>query len=257
MVFPAAELAVALGLCFARTRTVALVGAITLHLLLLVILGPVGLGHKPGVLVWNVYFIVQDVLLFGGLRSLPATASPPQPPPHIAPHVPWVVQTMMWAAVLLPFLATTTWFDTWPAWGLYAPSAERVALYVHRRAVGNLPEDLLPFLDEPDDPRDPWHRLRLDRWALETLDAPIYPQSRYQLGVAREVVARYAPVQRARVVRFDLADRFTGRRTHEVFVSLPQLVNAGSEYYFNTGPRQAMFQPSPQEPQPPPRAKDR
>ena len=37
-----------------------------LHGLLLVILGPWGLDHKPGVLLWNAYFIVQDVLLLAG-----------------------------------------------------------------------------------------------------------------------------------------------------------------------------------------------
>jgi len=68
--FPAGELAIAVGLCFAATRRVALAAALLLHGTLLLILGPWGLGHKPGVLIWNVFFIVQDVLLFGA--SLPS-----------------------------------------------------------------------------------------------------------------------------------------------------------------------------------------
>ena len=53
--FPGGELLVALGLCCRTTRRVALVAAVLLHVVLLVILGPWGLDHKPGVLVWNVY----------------------------------------------------------------------------------------------------------------------------------------------------------------------------------------------------------
>src|SRR5207244_3954765 len=111
-------------------------GAVLLHLLLLVILGPWGLNHKLGVLVWNAYFIWQDLILFGGRRSMSATvADDPESVPQTtgALSALGLAQGMIVAAALLPLLAPTTWFDLWPSWGLYAASAERVSLLVHRR----------------------------------------------------------------------------------------------------------------------------
>src|SRR5262245_34903830 len=55
LMFPAGELLVAIALAVPRTRRAGVVAAIALHALLLVILGPWGLNHKPGVLIWNAF----------------------------------------------------------------------------------------------------------------------------------------------------------------------------------------------------------
>lgn len=232
--FPVGEMLVAVGLCFRRTRSAGLVGAVTLHLLLLVILGPWGLDHKPGVLLWNAYFIVQDVLLFW-----PAAAARESTvaPPADAPTVPWPATVLVLAAIGFPFLEPTGWFDMWPSWGLYAANAERVTLEVHRRQLDDWPSELHRYLDEPGDPSDPWLRVRLDRWALDALGAPLYPQSRVQLGVASGVVARFGLGHRARAVRFDQAARFTGKRNYAVFRGPAQLDAAADEYTLNARPR--------------------
>ena len=245
-VFPVGELLIAVGLCFLRTRRLALGGAVLLHVLLLLILGPWGLNHKLGVLVWNVYFIWQDLVLFGGRRptsSIVADGPAPVPQSTSTLGVLGFAQAVILAAVLLPFLAPTTWFDLWPSWGLYAASAERVSLLIHRRELEQLPGDLQAFAVPTDDADDPWIPLRLDRWALAALDAPIYPQSRYQLGVAEAVIVRYQLGNRARVVRFALANRWTGARQHEILAGMPQVLAAGEDYFFNTRPRQGEFRP--------------
>ncbi|MGC1274696.1 MAG: MauE/DoxX family redox-associated membrane protein [Planctomycetaceae bacterium] len=69
LAFPLDELAVAALLAFRRTRKYGLILAIAMHVLLLATLGPLGLNHSWGVLLWNVYFIGQDVLLFAPLAS--------------------------------------------------------------------------------------------------------------------------------------------------------------------------------------------
>ncbi len=241
LVFPLGELVVAVGLCFVRTRSAALVGAVLLHVLLLVILGPWGLDHKPGVLVWNVYFIVQDVLLFAPDavlrrfgRETPESLDEPA-------RLPWRVRVLVASVVLLPLLAPLGWWDMWPSWGLYASSSERVVLLVHRGQVDALPPWLGPFLEAPPEPNDPWLRVRLDRWALESLGAPVYPQCRFQMGAAQAVIERFVPGRQARVVRLGLADRWTGERAHDVLTSLAQLQAAGDEYFWNAGPRRAQL----------------
>ncbi len=242
--FPLGELLIAAGLCFARTRRAALVAAIVMHMLLLTILGPWGMNHRPGVLIWNVYFMVQNVLLFWSESTSPAAVPSEVEPSGRRTAAPLFVQSLVLAAVALPLLAPTTWFDVWPAWGLYAPCAERVTLLVHRRGVEQLPAELQSFAEAPQDPRDPWRTLRLDRWSLEALGAPIYPQNRYQLGVAEAVIARYRLGHLARVVRLPLARRISGERSGAEGVSamgLPQVIAAAGDYLFNSRPRQALF----------------
>ena len=240
LVFPLGELAVAVALFFPRTRRAGLVGAIAIHLLLLLILGPLGLGHKPGVLVWNAFFIVQDVLLFGLARPKPSMEPALEETPEVAEKLraPWPITVLVAAALVLPLLAPWSWFDVWPSWGLYAAGAQRTVLQVHRRAENKLPDELRPFVEEPSDLSDPWLTLRLDRWALETLGAPIYPQNRVQLAAALAVVSELNLDTRARVVRFGLADRFTGERDVEVVSGLVQSEAAADEYHLNARPRQ-------------------
>ncbi|MGD9720483.1 MAG: hypothetical protein AB7O59_22015 [Pirellulales bacterium] len=240
-VFPAVELAVPLGLCFPRTRRVALAGAILLHVVLLWILGPWGLDQKLGVLLWNVSFMAQDILLFSSVRWLgsplapaPAETSAVDGP---APRAPRALQGLVWAVVCLPLLQPSTWYDSWPSWALYAPHCERVALFVHRRALDDLNPALKPYLEQPADALDPWLALRLDRWCLEALAAPIYPQCRTQLGVAEAAVTRDVLASRVRIVRFELADRLTGARQHDVLTGLPQFQSAAGEYFFNARAR--------------------
>ena len=67
--------------------------------------------------------------------------------------------------------------------------------------------------------------------------APIFPQSRYQLGVAQGVIERYQLGNRARVVRFGTASRFTGERRTDVYAGLPQLLAADQQYWLNARPR--------------------
>ena len=231
-VFPLGELLVAAGLALRRTRRMALAGAVSLHVLLLVILGPWGLGHKPGVLLWNAYFIVQDLLLFAVPRRLPAADEG-----TATQRAPWPVVTVVLAAVGLPLLEPTSWFDMWPSWGLYASSAERVVFQVHRLGRVNLPPALEPFVEVPDDAADPWLTVRLDRWALASLSAPIYPQNRVQLGVAAAVIEHERLANRARVIRLGLANRFSGAREQTLLQGPAQLAAAHDDYLLNSRPK--------------------
>ena len=243
-VFPTGELLVAVGLCFRPTRGVALGGAIALHLLLIVILGPWGLDHRPGVLAWNLYFIVQDLVLFvgataGGASNAEGDVALPAPTAGGR-----FAAAVIFAAVALPLLSRSGWFDLWPGWGLDASSAERTVLYLHRRAAEQLPADLQPFVETPDGDEDPWTVLRLDRWSLAALGAPVYPQNRYQLALAEAVVERFQLSHRARVVLFGVAARLTGERAHETLSGQAQIDEAARRYFFNAAPNQQAFRPS-------------
>ena len=99
----------------------------------------------------------------------------------------------MLAVMVLPLLQPTAWFDMWPSWGLYAPSAERVLLLVHRRERDSARRErsAAGVCRRAGGRR----RCLAGRAARplgdRALGAPIYPQSRTQLGVAQAVIARY------------------------------------------------------------------
>jgi hypothetical protein len=141
--------------------------------------------------------------------------------------------------MILPLLGPSGWFDLWPSWGLYAPSAERVHLLVHRNERNSLPEELQRYVGEADSAEEPWLRYRLDRWALDATGAPIYPQNRVQLGIARAVIDQFGLVERSRVIRFSLADRLTGERSFEIAAGPAELEATAAEYWLNSLPRAA------------------
>jgi hypothetical protein len=171
---PLGELLVAIGLCWRRTRRCGLIAAIGLHVGLLLALGPLGLGHRPGVLIWNVAFIGHVWLLFG-------TSSFVVPPSRgVTPSSEnrWKVErtTIVIAfACLWPITQSLGWCDRWLAWSVYVAQSERVSVTMTEEGVRRLPESARRSVADGE--------LLLDRWSLTALEAPIYPQLRFQFGV--------------------------------------------------------------------------
>src|SRR6056297_1343961 len=71
LVFPLVEMGLGLAALFPATRRPAGWGLVGMHATLLWLLGPWGLEHQPGVLVWNGFFVGQALLLFVGLGAGP------------------------------------------------------------------------------------------------------------------------------------------------------------------------------------------
>ena len=241
LVFPTIELLVAVMLCVPRVRRWGVALAVLMHLTLLGILGPWGLNHHGGVLVWNAWFIVQAVLLFGQPRFrwwlLPEAHVADVPPRErrLPVRLAWTVAI---ASVVLPLLEPWGYFDHWPAWALYAPRTSRVLVLLDRDVVSRLPPDVRQHIRD-DDPRSLWVRLKIDAWSLASLKAPIYPQDRFQLGVAEAVARRYALQSEIRAVWLSAAQRTTGRRHREVLVGQTAIASAGKHFWLNTHPREA------------------
>jgi hypothetical protein len=138
------------------------------------------------------------------------------------------------AAMVLPLLEPIGCWDAWPSWSLYAPNCERVALLVHRSALGQLAA-LERFAElGPED--DPWVRLRTDRWSLESLGAPIYPQNRFQLGVAAALADNPRLGRWMRAVEFTRADRLSGQRQHRTLSGQAEISAAAGRFVFNGQP---------------------
>ncbi len=110
--FPIGELLIGIGLLVPRTRRIAIFAAIVSHVLLLLILGPWGLSHQPGVLVWNLFFIAQAWMLFVE-RKTDEEPNASEPSRRVAESLCFVLTGVV---IAFPMSEPLGYCDHWPAW---------------------------------------------------------------------------------------------------------------------------------------------
>ena len=232
LLFPIGELLVGIGLFVPRTRRVAIFAAIGLHLLLLLILGPWGLSHQPGVLVWNLFFMAQAWMLFTQPKATEAPAA--NAPRQLVPEILCVLLTGI--VIAFPASESLGYCDHWPAWELYSPRSSRVQIAIHESAVDRLPPEIQQHLSAAGEDSD-WRQLYLDRWSLESLSVPIYPEDRFQFGVARALAEHYELALAIHVTQQSASDRWTGERDEQAFVGTEQIEATRRKFRINTKAR--------------------
>ena len=194
------ELLVGVCLLIPRWHRVGVVLAVLVHAALLTALGPWGLGHSWGVLIWNVLLLLAVPMLFHRpRRATPvdqsAAAVDGQPSDERgADGQPLGWRRSNWrqalSAVLIlvvPASALLGLADNWLGWQVYSPRTDRVWLRVSRAAVKQLPRSVQPFVGNPP-PLSDLYPVRIDRWVNAVTGAPIYPEDRYQLRLVRDVI---------------------------------------------------------------------
>ncbi|MBA4031033.1 MAG: hypothetical protein C0478_09085 [Planctomyces sp.] len=228
LALPAGELLVGLFVAIPRTRTIGLILAIIMHSLLISTLGPWGLNHSGGVILWNISCagiafgllaqhrqlprsIPQSESLTPNAGGLRTTPQPPPPVPALARQL--VMGSLLW----LP--APLVLFDLgapWTAWAVYSMRSEKVSLYLAEDDLQKLPPSLQKWV-EPKLPEGPCadldhlYRLRLDQWSLATLHTPIPPQGSFTRSVLHEVSQRYS-LDSPLIVSGSPPSRLTGAR---------------------------------------------
>jgi len=244
--FPMTELAIAFGLAWPKSRRIAGLLAIVLHFTLIAILGPWGLNHRLGVLIWNALFSVQAFYLFVVKRKTEPSnrIDALQPMRNNSGRLSVVSQTICIAliamVIALPCTERFGIWDHWPSWALYAPHSSRVRVEVAGPSVGKLPAELVALIAQPSLPEGEildWVIVPLDAWSLRSFDTPIYPQSRFQLGVAKTIASLIDSESEVRVTILGTASRFTGQRQSQVLEGSTQIDKAGANYWFNANPR--------------------
>ncbi len=249
--FPAIEFAAGVGLLLPLTRRAAAVMVMLMHASLLLILGPWGLGHSAGVLVWNGALLVQAYLLFwnpqAGWLADPgehlseaevrgadnsSTARPSgsvQRSRMAAIKVLAVCGFAVWV-LLAPIFERWGYWDHWTSWALYSPHNSRAEVEVHESVIEDFPNSLRSQIDQDLD-GDRWHAIALGNWSLSQRKVPIYPQARYQLAVSHWLARRYQLGQAIRVRQRGVSDRWTGQRTQQQWLGARQIADSLHQFW--------------------------
>ncbi len=239
LLFPIIELAIGLGLAIHKTRRASGVVAILFHLTLAtLVFGP--LKHSWGVFLWNLQFALQAMLLFAW-QSTAADRSESNAMAKNKMQGAWlerIVRIVLFAVMFLPLGERMGYWDHWPSWGLYAPHSSRVRVTVARFAVQQLPESLQQVLSD-EELDEPEVELPLARWSFRELGVPIYPQARFQLGVARRIAESLESEFAIRVEIRSSADRFTGERKAIILNGSRETRQTAGPFWLGSWPRQS------------------
>lgn len=219
MSLPLGEAIVALLMAWPRTRWHGLWLAIVMHTALLFALGPLGLNHSYGVLLWNAYFIVQDLLLFRDMTNMTPLAGhrPAIPIRLLEPDRRWpnrLAITTIAAAILWPSLEPFGYCDHWLAWAVYSGRTDRAYLVQTEGSTDGRIAILATSVD-------------LQDWSLSSLGAPIYPEYRFQVGVGLAL----DPTDWRPMICY------RARRTALILNDASELDAAGQRFWLNTRPR--------------------
>jgi hypothetical protein len=180
------ELLLALALAIRLSRVWGFWGSLLLHLGIISLLGPWGLGHQPGVLLWNALFIVQNTLLFRQAEFTNVIVVPP--------GVSWfawlrlrVVWCLLAAAMIWPVVEPWGYCDAWLGWAVYVPRFQRAFISVNRREAAECDCAFRDFVSESSWLED----VDVGRMSLKLLGVPSYPNHRFTVAIALDFLHQH------------------------------------------------------------------
>ncbi|MGI9469880.1 MAG: hypothetical protein ACR2NZ_00005, partial [Rubripirellula sp.] len=242
LLFPSVELIAGIGLLIPTTRRVAAFVLIAMHVSLIVILGPWGIDHSRGVLIWNMMLMVQAWMLMiwkpsNAEQSTDVAASPTSE--SIARRVTsttWFARLIVILAIAAPLLERSGYWDHWTSWSLYSPHTSRAEIELHRSVIGKIDPSVEQHMREDAD-GDGWHRLSLEDWSLADRFVPVYPQARYQLSLASHLAHANDWDSEIRVRLRGVSNRWSGERSDTRLLGKKQIDDELDRFWLSRSQR--------------------
>lgn len=234
LAFPLGELLAAGLLCLRRTWRWGIVASWVMHGTLLLTLGPLGWNQKPGVLIWNLFFLITVPMIFHEPVQGEARFTPDERALGKVTNGDRFCMAAVVGLSLWPALEVVGLCDHWPAWAVYSSRPEIVTIEVPDEQVGKLPASLQPHIGPPL-PLSSGRPVSIDHWSFEQRHCPIYPNSRYRLAVARSLEDRYGV--HLQVTEQSPPARWTGMRQVTEVSDLD--ADLDRRFWFNTRSRMA------------------
>lgn len=179
---PPIEALAAIGLAFLKTRRLAIVAVIAMHLVILTILGPIqGKISNSVVWPWNIAMIAAVLCLFSRSKISPFQAY-------------WKSRQKLVAAVVLllmvpaPALFHIDRWDRYLSFNLYTGQQKRIYVKIDADQLPLVPDEWLPFIQSTK-AADGHHLFAPSRWARETLNVPLVTEWRILRQLSRHICA--------------------------------------------------------------------
>ena len=192
MVAPALQVGFGVGLLTRRFRRVSLILAVSMHVFILVMLGPLGQDWNRAVWPWTAAMALFDITLFSGnepftAREIFATKGDP------------FRRVVILLFAVLPFLSFVNLWDSYLSAALYSGNLTEAEIYASDSGAEALPEAVRQRLVHTSVDTNV---LNIQRWAIEDLNVAPYPETRVYKSIAGEVCRQsQAPAQLVLIVR--------------------------------------------------------
>jgi len=185
-VIPWTEMLMAVLLVFPKTRRIGVVMAWVMHLIILVWLGPVGIGINSVIWPWNMAMMVLVSVLFW-MDSPPLLSL--EPLKESPRGMVWIAALVGVLAAVAPIFSMTGKWDRYLGFHLYSGHQQRVILALQPSGVAKLDDSYAPFVIEK---RFFGNMSELDfmPWAHQELNAPFVSEDRVALALAKSLVER-------------------------------------------------------------------
>jgi hypothetical protein len=218
------ELCVGLLLLKRGTRWAGCIGSNLLHVSLIIVLGPLGLNHHAGVLLWNLCFLCVVPVLFCRDKSAEVREGK---------ELTGVTRTAIMLTWMFPLSGLIGLADNWPSWQLYSSRPENWILFVHRDDCNRLHRTLAEFTGEAA-PLSDWCPIKLDRWSLAATGSPLYPEDRFQLAVCSSVLSMADGDVQFRIDVTEPITPFWWNRRQRSIISREEIENEKQRFILNT-----------------------
>ncbi len=189
---PFVQVGFAIGLLTRRFRRISLCLAISMHIFILAMFGPLGHDWNSVIWPWTAAMAALDIVLFTGrqefsLRDVVWTKSSPY---HGATVVLFGI---------LPVLSFFNYWDSYLSSALYSGNITEALIYTTDRGKAALPPGVTHYLVHTSDDTNV---INLAQWAIEDLHVTAYPETRVFKAVARQVCSHLKdPTQLVLLIR--------------------------------------------------------
>ena len=177
-VAPLFECALGVGLLMRRFRNAAVCGAITMHVFILIALGPWGRNFNGVIWPWNLAMIAFLWMLFPQRKDDPA-ARDILLARDFAFH-----QIVVVLLAILPALSFLNLWDHYLSSALYSANRNAGVIYFDDAVFYRLPEPMDDYVTDESPDRN---SLNINDWSFDELNVPSNPEVRIYKNVARSI----------------------------------------------------------------------
>lgn len=176
---PIIEIAIGIGLLFKKTRTIAVISAVMMHLFILFFLGPLGHNTNSVVWPWNIAMIVFVVTLFW--RTDKSFKDSIRIPDTLLQKL-----VLIFFGILPAFSFINLW-DSYLSMSLYSANIERAIISVPTQQLSSAPYTISRYANPG---TDNMSIISFDDWSLGEMNVPAYPETRVFKGVLSDLCSK-------------------------------------------------------------------